>query len=149
MRPLFSIAAFGAGLVFGLGLIVAGMANPAKILAFLDLAGRWDPSLGLVMVGAIAVGSVGFAIAKGRTRSLLDAAMQIPTAQHIDRRLVVGGLAFGVGWGLSGFCPGPALLALAAGYGKALAFVAAMVIGMLIFEFIERQRTRDRARAIA
>ena len=141
MRALNTITAFGAGLLFGIGLLIAGMANPAKIIAFLDIAGRWDPSLGLVMLGAIAVGTIGFTIAKGRTRSVLGAPMQLPTARRIDRRLVVGSLAFGIGWGLSGFCPGPALLATAAGYGKALAFVIAMVIGMTVFTVIERHRT--------
>ena len=141
MRALNTITAFGAGLLFGVGLLIAGMANPAKIIAFLDIAGRWDPSLGLVMLGAIAVGTIGFTIAKGRTHSVLGAPMQLPTARRIDRRLVVGSLAFGIGWGLSGFCPGPALLATAAGYGKALAFVIAMVIGMTVFTVIERHRT--------
>ncbi len=135
-------SAFAAGLVFGIGLIVADMSNPAKILAFLDLGGRWDPSLALVMVGAIVVGSVAFGVAKHRARSLLGAPIQLPTARQIDPRLVLGGLTFGVGWGLSGFCPGPALVATAAGHGKALVFVLAMLIGMLAFEFVERARAR-------
>jgi uncharacterized membrane protein YedE/YeeE len=129
-----------AGLVFGLGLIVSGMANPAKVLGFLDLAGRWDPSLGFVMAGAIAVGVVAFAVARRRTVSFLGAEMKLPTARHLDRRLVAGGLLFGVGWGVAGFCPGPALVALGMGEGKAAVFVVAMLVGMGIFELLERRK---------
>jgi uncharacterized membrane protein YedE/YeeE len=132
-----AIAAFIAGLTFGIGLIVSGMANPAKVLGFLDLAGRWDPSLALVMAGAIGVGVVGFAIAGRRTQTLLATPLSLPKARDIDRRLVLGSLVFGLGWGLAGFCPGPALVALGAGYAKAMVFVAAMVGGMLLFELLE------------
>lgn len=128
-----------AGLVFGLGLILSGMANPAKVLGFLDLAGRWDPSLALVMLGAILVALVAFAIAKGRTRSFLGLSLKLPTASHIDGRLVGGSLLFGAGWGIAGFCPGPALAALGMGQIKAVVFVAAMLLGMLVFELLERQ----------
>ena len=127
-----------AGLVFGLGLIVSGMANPAKVLGFLDIAGRWDPSLALVMAGAIAVGLIGFRVAGARTTCLLGTPMSLPTARNIDRRLVIGSLVFGVGWGLAGFCPGPALVALGAGRIEAVVFVAAMVAGMLVFNRLER-----------
>ena len=127
-----------AGLVFGLGLIVSGMANPAKVLGFLDLAGAWDPSLALVMGGAVGVGLLAFAVAKRRRLSLLGAEMRLPTARQIDRRLVGGGLLFGIGWGVAGFCPGPALTALGMGEIKALVFVAAMLAGMGIFELLER-----------
>lgn len=130
-----------AGLVFGLGLIVSGMANPAKVLGFLDLAGRWDPSLAFVMAGAIAVGAVAFAVARRRTVSFLGAEMKLPEARHIDRRLVGGGLLFGVGWGVAGFCPGPALVALGMGESKAAVFVVAMLVGMGIFELLERRKT--------
>jgi uncharacterized membrane protein YedE/YeeE len=129
-----------AGLVFGLGLIVSGMANPAKVLGFLDLAGAWDPSLALVMAGAIAVGSIAFAAAGRRTRSLIGAEMKLPSARHIDRRLVVGSTLFGIGWGLAGFCPGPALVALGRGEIKALVFVAAMLVGMGVFECLEHRK---------
>jgi len=129
-----------AGLVFGLGLIVSGMANPAKVLGFLDLAGAWDPSLALVMAGAIAVGSIAFAVAGRRTRSLIGAEMKLPSARHIDRRLVVGSTLFGIGWGLAGFCPGPALVALGLGEIKALVFVAAMLVGMGVFEWLEHRK---------
>lgn len=127
-----------AGLVFGLGLLVSGMANPEKVLGFLDLAGAWDPSLAFVMVGAILVGLAAFAFARRRTLSLLGVSLQLPSNTRIDKRLILGGLAFGVGWGLAGFCPGPALVALGAGEIKAAVFVASMVAGMALFEVIER-----------
>lgn len=138
-----AIFSFVAGLVFGIGLIVAGMANPAKVLGFLDLAGKWDPSLALVMAGAIAVGLVGYALAKRRSASILGLPMRLPTTRDIDLRLVAGSVAFGVGWGLAGFCPGPAIVALGAGYPKAIVFVAAMLTGMGAFTLIERSRASD------
>lgn len=128
------------GLLFGLGLIVSGMANPAKVLGFLDLAGLWDPSLAFVMLGAIAVGMVAFAFAGRRTVSYLGLAMKLPTARHIDLRLVGGSVVFGVGWGLAGLCPGPALVALGMGEVKAVVFVLAMLAGMGLFEWLERGR---------
>jgi uncharacterized membrane protein YedE/YeeE len=143
---MYAFFAFVAGLVFGIGLLVSGMANPAKVLGFLDLAGRWDPSLALVMLGAIAIGAGGFAVAARRTATLLGTPMLLPTARTIDRRLVFGGVLFGVGWGLAGFCPGPAVVALSAGHSKAMAFIAAMVAGMLAFEWIEGMRARSAAR---
>jgi uncharacterized membrane protein YedE/YeeE len=134
------IAALAAGLIFGIGLIVSGMANPAKVLGFLDVTGNWDPSLALVMVGAIGVGVVAFAIARRRPQSLLQAPMRLPTATDLDVRLVLGSLAFGVGWGLVGFCPGPAVVALGTGLPKPIAFVIAMLAGMLVFEWLDRKR---------
>ena len=131
---------FLAGLVFGLGLIVSGMANPAKVLGFLDLGGRWDPSLAFVMGGAIAVGAVAFAVARRRTRSFLGAPMRLPASRAIDRRLAAGSVLFGIGWGVAGFCPGPGLVAAGMGEMKALAFVAAMLAGMMGYELIERRR---------
>lgn len=135
MNILFS---FIVGLIFGLGLIIAGMANPAKVLGFLDLAGNWDPSLALVMGGAIAAGALAFAIARGRSLSLLGLPMKLPTARHVDRRLVGGNLLFGIGWGLAGICPGPALVLVGAGREEGLIFAGAMLAGMLIFEWLER-----------
>ena len=129
-----------AGLIFGFGLLVSGMSNPAKVLGFLDLAGAWDPSLALVMGGAVAVGNIGFWLALRRKRSWFGDPMQLPTASQIDRRLVLGSLAFGAGWGLAGFCPGPALVAAAQGYWQALLFVAAMLAGMKIFDWLESRR---------
>ena len=137
MRKLL---AFLAGVTFGIGLLSAGMANPAKVLAFLDLAGPWDPSLALVMVGAIAVASAGFALTRGRSLAWSGDPIQIPGNRKLDRRLVLGSLGFGVGWGLAGFCPGPALVALGTGSLKAVIFVAAMMAGMAAFEWLERRK---------
>ena len=123
-----------AGFVFGVGLLVSGMSNPAKVLGFLDLAGLWDPSLAFVMAGAIAVGAVAFAFARRMRQSLIGEPMCLPTATKIDRPLLVGALLFGIGWGLAGFCPGPAVVADAAGYGKAVLFCGAMLVGMFVFE---------------
>ncbi|TXH39062.1 MAG: YeeE/YedE family protein [Burkholderiaceae bacterium] len=136
------VTAFLSGLVFGLGLILSGMANPAKVLAFLDLAGAWDPSLALVMVGAIGAAWLPFAWARRRERSLLGAPLQLPTAQRPDRRLLLGSLVFGAGWGLAGFCPGPALVALGMGRPQAYVFVLAMLAGMGLFELFERRQAR-------
>lgn len=133
------IASLLVGLVFGLGLIVSGMANPAKVLGFLDLAGPWDPSLAFVMGGAIAVGLLAFTVARRRRLSYLGFEMKLPTASQIDRRLIGGNLLFGIGWGIAGFCPGPGLVALGMGEGKALVFVGAMLAGMALFEWFERR----------
>ncbi|MFB0935384.1 MAG: YeeE/YedE family protein [Propionivibrio sp.] len=129
-----------AGLVFGLGLLISGMTDPAKVLGFLDLAGLWDPSLALVMVGAIAVGLVAFTVVKKRTLSLLGLPVHLPTARQIDRRLIAGGLTFGVGWGLAGICPGPAVVLVGSGDARGLIFVGAMLAGMGIFELLERRK---------
>ena len=126
-----------SGLIFGIGLILAGMANPAKVLAFLDIAGLWDPSLGLVMAGAIGVGLVAFAIAKRRNLSYLGFSIKLPTNRVIDKRLVLGSMAFGIGWGLVGICPAPAFVLLGVGSSKGIIFVIAMVIGMGIYELLE------------
>lgn len=136
------IVAALVGLLFGLGLILSGMTDPAKVLGFLDLAGAWNPSLAFVMAGAIAIGAVAFRIAGARTDSLLGLPMRLPTATGIDRRLVLGSVAFGAGWGLAGFCPGPALASLATGGIKPLIFSVAMVAGMAIFELLERLAMR-------
>lgn len=127
-----------SGLVFGLGLIVSGMTNPAKVLAFLDLAGAWDPSLALVMGAAVAVAAPAFLLARRRQLSLLGAPVELPATRGIDRRLALGALAFGVGWGLAGFCPGPAVASLMQAGPKAWIFFAAMLTGMIVFELFER-----------
>jgi uncharacterized protein len=137
MHALF---AFVAGLVFGLGLIASGMADPSKVLGFLDLAGKWDPSLAFVMIGAIGVSVVAFRLAGKRAAPVLGGPFHLPTATQFDRRLVLGSLVFGVGWGLAGFCPAPAIVVYGAGYFKAVVFVAAMVAGMGIYEIAERLR---------
>ncbi|KAI3591276.1 hypothetical protein D9X30_3957 [Cupriavidus sp. U2] len=131
-----------AGLIFGIGLIVSGMANPAKVLGFLDLAGSWDPSLAFVMIGAIALTLLGVFVARRRGRTFLGLPLQWPANTGVTARLVLGSACFGIGWGLAGFCPGPALVALGAGYPKAVGFVAAMLAGMGVFEVVERARAR-------
>jgi len=142
---MYVLTALLSGLVFGLGLIVSGMANPAKVLGFLDLGGAWDPSLALVMAGAILVGFFAFLVAKKRTRSFIGADIKLPTASAIDRRLLAGSALFGAGWGVAGFCPGPGLVALGMGEPKALVFVVAMLVGMVIFNWRESQ---ERAKAL-
>jgi uncharacterized membrane protein YedE/YeeE len=137
---LHRISEFGIGLVFGLGLIISGMTDPGKVLGFLDLAGLWDPSLAFVMGGAILVGVLAFALARKRSTSVLGGPMQLPTARHIDRRLVLGSLLFGVGWGIAGFCPGPAIVSLGAGEPKAAVFVLAMLAGMGVFEWLDARK---------
>ena len=122
-----SMVALISGLVFGLGLLLSGMGNPAKVQNFLDVFGRWDPSLALVLGGAIAVGLPAFAWARKRQTALLGEPMDLPTASRIDARLLSGAALFGVGWGLAGFCPGPALMNLATGRSEVWLFVAAMV----------------------
>jgi len=144
-----ALAAFAAGLLFGIGLIVSGMTDPGKVIGFLDLAGRWDPSLAFVMGGAILVGYFSFAAAGRRGRTFLGGAMQLPTRRDIDARLVAGSAVFGVGWGLAGFCPGPALVALGAGIDQAALFVAAMLAGMVIYDAAERLIHAPRRRAKA
>ena len=123
-----------SGLVFGIGLIASGMTDPAKVKGFLDLFGAWDPSLALVMGGAIAVGAVAFALARRRTTSWTGAHMEIPTNTVIDRRLLLGGVLFGAGWGIAGYCPGPAIVSASAGSMAALGFIAAMLVGMTIHD---------------
>lgn len=132
-----------AGLLFGLGLILSGMTDPAKVLGFLDLSGNWDPSLALVMGGALLVGSLAFPFVVKRPKSILGDALRLPTATQIDRRLVLGGLTFGVGWGLAGYCPGPALASLAQGGMKPLLFFIAMLAGMAMFDLFERIRPKS------
>jgi uncharacterized membrane protein YedE/YeeE len=135
------ISEFVVGLLFGLGLMLSGMTDPSKVIGFLDLFGHWDPSLAFVMGGAIAVGFFAFALAKKRTTNFLGGALHLPKSTQIDKRLVLGNVMFGAGWGLAGFCPGPALVSMAAGQDKALVFVLAMVFGMIVYELIQRRKT--------
>ncbi|NKQ09060.1 YeeE/YedE family protein [Pseudomonas sp. SST3] len=132
------LSAFVAGLVFGLGLLLSGMADPSKVIAFLDLAGAWDPSLAFVMGGAIIVASIGFFFASKRSRAVLGDVMRMPTATRIDRRLVLGSLVFGAGWGLAGYCPGPVVASLLSGRSEPLIFVIAMLAGMTLYELQTR-----------
>ena len=134
------IAAFVVGLVFAAGLVVSGMADPAKVKGFLDLAGAWDPSLALVMAGAVAIGLFGYRRAHPRAKSWLGLPMRLSAKRTIDARLLAGGALFGIGWGLAGFCPGPALVALVSGLPAAWVFFAAMLGGMAIYEIFEAIR---------
>ena len=132
------ISEFLVVLLFGLGLMLSGMTDPGKVIGFLDLFGSWDPSLALVMGGAIMVGIFAFTVAKKRTTNFFGGVLRFPANNQIDKPLVIGSLLFGAGWGLAGFCPGPALVSMADGQPKALLFVLAMLVGMLGFELMDR-----------
>ena len=133
MRKHFSFfSQYLIGVLFGIGLIISGMSNPKKILNFLDLAGNWDPSLIFVMGGAILVGLAGFYLVSKRSEAFFGGALHIPTRRDISKPLIIGSLIFGAGWGIAGFCPGPAIVALGAGHLKAFVFILAMLAGMAI-----------------
>jgi len=127
-------------LIFGLGLLISGMANPQKVLGFLDITGLWDPSLILVMAGAILAALLPFQWAKNQSRSLLGQTMQLPDKTQIDRPLIVGSLLFGIGWGLAGICPGPAIVLLGLKQINAIYFVLAMLAGMWIFQILQKRK---------
>jgi uncharacterized membrane protein YedE/YeeE len=142
-HPLLRLAITGSiGLLFGLGLLLSGMANPHKVMGFLDIAGSWDPSLAVVMLGAITIGSLGFAWAKRHRHALLGTAMQLPQATHIDKPLIIGALLFGCGWGLAGYCPGTAWVAMANGQYDALIFIVAMLVGMRLYRWFDAARAK-------
>ena len=141
---LASIAALLSGLIFGLGLILSGMGNPAKVQNFLDFFDTWDPSLGFVIGGAIGVGLIAFTWAKHRKTALLGDAMQLPSSSIIDRKLILGSAMFGVGWGLAGFCPGPALMNLATLQPEVWLFVAAMLAGMWLQHCLAKMQAQDK-----
>jgi uncharacterized membrane protein YedE/YeeE len=130
---------FVLGLTFGLGLLISGMTDPGKVQGFLDLAGLWDPSLAFVMGGGVMVGLLGFGWAKKQSLSFSGAPLHWPEMTQIDRPLVLGSLMFGLGWGLAGFCPGPAWVAMASGNDKALVFVVAMLVGMVIYGYFKKR----------
>lgn len=134
------IMALLAGLLFGLGLIFSGMTMPSKVLGFLDLSGKWDPSLGFVMGGALLVGLLAFPFVLKRPKSILGDAMRLPPTTGIDSRLVLGGLTFGAGWGLAGYCPGPVLASLAYGGVKPALLCVAMLAGMALFDLLEQAK---------
>ena len=138
------LGALAVGLIFGAGVSVSGMINPAKVLGFLDFAGDWDPTLGLVMLGALIATVPGYALAKRLDAPLTESRFQIPTARHVDAPLIAGALMFGVGWGLAGFCPGPAVAAVSTGLPDVLIFFAAMIAGMGLFRIFSVLR-RERA----
>ena len=132
------VVEFIVGLLFGMGLMLSGMTDPGTVIGFLDLFGSWDPSLALVMGGAIAVGFFAFGVAKKRTTNFFGGVLRFPTNNQIDKPLVIGSLLFGAGWGWAGFCPGPAMVSMADGQPKAMMFVVAMLVGMLGFELMDR-----------
>lgn len=138
---ILQLVALLSGIAFGIGLILSGMVNPAKVLAFLDITGQWDPSLAFVMAGAVLVGYFAFKSAKRRGQTLLSAPIHLPTSSKVDSRLILGSLVFGTGWGLAGICPGPGLVLAASGHSGAIVFVVAMLLGMLIFDRLEKRRT--------
>ena len=125
-----------SGIVFGLGLIISGMTNPAKVIGFLDIAGVWDPSLMFVMIGGIAVAFVGFKFVKDKNQTMFDEPIHLPGTTHISKELVIGSLLFGAGWALAGFCPGPALVTMGAGYKEAFIFMIAMIVGITIHDHL-------------
>lgn len=131
-----NLITFLSGLTFGLGLIMSGMTNPAKVIGFLDIAGVWDPSLAFVMIGGIAVAFVGFKFVQDKSHTVFDDPIHLPGTRHISPELVIGSLLFGAGWALAGFCPGPALVAFGAGYKEAFIFVMAMIVGMTIHDHL-------------
>lgn len=140
---MIRLAAFLSGALFGLGLVVSDMANPARVLAFLDVAGKWDPSLALVMAGALIPSAIAYRWVRARNAPVLAAALHIPRQRQIDRHLVIGAAVFGIGWGLAGVCPGPAVALLATGQTFALVFAGAMVVGMLLHWLIYHFRTTE------
>ncbi|OBU68438.1 transporter [Stenotrophomonas maltophilia] len=135
---MIRLAAFLCGALFGLGLLVSDMANPARVLAFLDVAGAWDPSLALVMAGALIPSAAAYRWMRVRGRPVLAASLHVPRNRTIDRNLVAGAAVFGVGWGLAGVCPGPAIALLGTGQPFALVFATAMVAGVLLHGFLHR-----------
>lgn len=140
------VSAFVAGLIFGLGLIVSQMVNPAKVLAFLDLFGDWDPSLALVMGAAVAASAFGYWMARRRSVPFFAPRFEIPNRRDLEPRLVTGATLFGIGWGLAGFCPGPALTALPLGLWQVFVFVAAMLAGMILFRLLPADWPRRASR---
>ena len=141
------IVSLAAGLLFGVGLVVSRMIDPAKVLGFLDLAGPWDPSLALVMAGAVSVAAIGFRIAATRATPVLAEEFRRPTRTAVDRRLVGGAVLFGIGWGLVGYCPGPALASLSLGRTETGIFVAAMLAGMAAYRLFEALTSVNRREA--
>ena len=132
-----TLAALGCGIVFGVGLAISQMVNPAKVLAFFDILGAWDPSLAFVMGGALAITIPAFRLIIDHGRPLLGARLVLPERRQIDARLVGGSAIYGVGWGLTGFCVGPALAALAFADGRVFLFVCALVVGMFLSRLID------------
>ena len=141
---MHALSAFAIGLIFGIGLLFSGMTDPGKVTGFLDVAGTWDPSLAFVMGGAVLVSFMGFLLARRKAKTFFGDALHLPKGGDIDNRLVAGSVVFGIGWGLAGYCPGPALVALGSGREPAAVFVVAMLAGMLLYEAGERLMKRAR-----
>lgn len=141
------LAFYLVGLIFGVGITISGMANPAKVLNFLDIAGAWDPSLIFVMGGALLTTFIGYRLVFRRPAPLLEDRFQIPTSRIIDARLVGGAAVFGIGWGIAGFCPGGALPALGTARWEVFAFTAAVIAGILIARALQSRAARPRRRA--
>ena len=131
-----NIITFITGLIFGLGLIISGMTNPAKVIGFLDIAGLWNPSLAFVMMGGIFVAFFGFRYIEKQSQTVFEDPIHLPGTTHISKELIIGSLIFGAGWAIAGFCPGPALVALGAGYKEAFIFVLAMIVGMYLHDHL-------------
>jgi uncharacterized membrane protein YedE/YeeE len=144
-----ALASFACGLIFGLGLLISGMTQPTIVLGFLDVLGRWDPTLVFVMIGALAVSAAGYALARRRHRPLLEVRFQWPTRTDIDRPLVVGSVLFGIGWGLVGLCPGPAIENLASLSPGVIVFVLAMIAGMVAQDFWQKRGHAPHAASLA
>lgn len=144
---MLTIAALICGFIFGLGLLISGMVQPTKVLAFLDIFGAWDPSLAVVMLAALVVSGLGFSLAKRRERPILAKQRVLPTKTRVDRQLMIGSMLFGIGWGLVGLCPGPALENLATLSPRVIAFVIAMVAGMVLHDFWQKHRLTIRYKA--
>ena len=141
MKVVFKwVTAALAGLLLGFGLILSGMANPAKVVGFLDVTGLWDPSLALVMGGGLVVGAIGFGLLRRQHTTLLGEPLNLPTSQVINGRLIAGSVLFGIGWGLTGICPGPGLVLLGAGVDAGVIYILALLAGMTLYSAIERVR---------
>jgi uncharacterized membrane protein YedE/YeeE len=131
------ILVYLVGVIFGTGIVISGMANPAKVINFFDVAGSWDPSLAFVMGGALITAAIGYRLVFGRTRPLFEGKFMLPTARNLDARLIGGSAVFGVGWGIAGFCPGGALPALGTGRWEVIAFTAAMLAGIFAARYLQ------------
>lgn len=142
------VAALGAGILFGLGLSLSGMLDPTRVRGFLDVTGAWDPTLIFVLAGAVIVAAIGYQLARQLPRPAFDARFHLPTKRTIDARLVFGSAIFGIGWGLSGFCPGPAVASLSTGSLPVAAFVGAMIVGMAGYRILDR-RLKERPQGFA
>jgi len=137
------VGAFVSGLIFAIGLALSGMTQPAKVIAFLDIQGNWDPSLAFVMGGAVLAYALLYRLIRRRQTPLFSPTFSIPTRTDIDLRLLGGAALFGIGWGLGGFCPGPAIVSLVSGQASVFIFVTAMIAGMYLFKLVDNLKRRQ------